>query len=107
MPNIYDLSAYLQRWLLACLLMVAAPFAAAACSPDKPLKLAALDWESGQFTTAVLHTLLQEGYGCKVESVPGTTTALETALVQNDIQVIAEQWVGRSPIMQKAVVDRC
>ncbi len=90
-------------FLVACLLLAAAPFAAAACSPDKPLKLAALDWESGQFTTAVLQTILHEGYGCTVESVPGTTTALETALVQNDIQVIAEQWVGRSPIMQKAV----
>ncbi|MFP3681474.1 glycine betaine ABC transporter substrate-binding protein, partial [Pseudomonas sp. SIMBA_041] len=29
--------------------------------------------------------------------------ALDTALSQNDIQVIGEQWVGRSPIMEKAI----
>ncbi|MDO5639576.1 MAG: glycine betaine ABC transporter substrate-binding protein [Neisseria sp.] len=97
---------HFSRWLAACLLLLAAPFAAAAtCTPDKPVRLAALDWESGQFTTAVLHTILQQGYGCAVESVPGTTTALETALAQDDIQIIAEQWVGRSPVMQQAVAE--
>lgn len=70
---------------------------------DKPIKFAALTWESGQFTTAVLELILQTGYGCVVDKVPGATPALETALAQNDIQVIAEQWVGRSPIMQTAV----
>lgn len=92
-----------QGWLLAGLLSVCMPFAAAACADGRPVKLAALDWASGQFTTALLQTIMQQGYGCQVESVPGTTTALETALTQNDIQIIAEQWVGRSPVMQKAV----
>lgn len=85
----------LQRWLVVCLLLVCAPFAAA-CVPERPIKLGALDWESGQFTTAVLQTLLQQGYGCTVETVPGTTTALETALAQDDIQIIANNgWVVR------------
>lgn len=72
-----------------------------ACDTDKPIKLGALDWESGQFSTALLDLILREGYGCQTEIVPGATHALETALVQDDIQIIAEQWVGRSPIIEQ------
>lgn len=95
----------MRRLLLLLVCLLFAPAAFAACAPDKAVKLGALDWESGQFTTAVLNTLLHEGYGCATEAVPGTTPALETALAQNDIQIIAEQWVGRSPIMQQAVAE--
>lgn len=93
------------KYLLSAVLLAASPFAVA-CQPDKPVKLGALDWESGQFTTAVLTTILRDGYGCATESVPGTTTALETALAQDDIQIIAEQWVGRSSVMQKGVEEK-
>ena len=96
---------FMRRLLLLLVCLLFAPAAFAACAPDKAVKLGALDWESGQFTTAVLNTLLHEGYGCATEAVPGTTPALETALAQNDIQIIAEQWVGRSPIMQQAVAE--
>lgn len=73
----------------------------AAC--DKPIKFADLGWESGSFITAVLSIIVQEGYGCNSESVPGASTALDNALAQNDIQVIAEVWSGRSPVMQQAI----
>ena len=82
------------KYLLSAVLLAASPFAVA-CQPDKPVKLGALDWESGQFTTAVLTTILRDGYGCATESVPGTTTALETALAQDDIQIIAERGFPR------------
>ncbi|SUO97136.1 glycine betaine ABC transporter substrate-binding protein [Suttonella ornithocola] len=75
----------------------------AAC--EQPIKFGALTWESGQFTTALLRILLEDGYRCPTTEIPGTGPALETALSQNDIQVIAEQWVGRSEVMQKAVKD--
>lgn len=75
----------------------------AACDTNKPIKLGALDWESGQFSTALFDLILREGYVCQTEIVPGATNALETALAQNDIQIIAEQWVGRSPIIEKAI----
>lgn len=74
-----------------------------ACDTNKPIKLGALDWESGQFSTALFDLILRKGYGCQTEIVPGATNALETALAQNDIQIIAEQWVGRSPIIEQAV----
>lgn len=68
-----------------------------------PIKFASLNWESGQFFTAVLRHIAENGFGCDTVEVPATGTALEVALSQNDIQVISEQWVGRSPIMIQAI----
>ena len=70
---------------------------------QSPIKFGALTWESGQFTSGVLKYIIESGYGCQVEEVPGAGPALETALSQDDIQVIGEQWVGRSPIMTQAI----
>ena len=38
--------------------------------------------------------------------MPGAGPALETALSQDDIQVIGEQWVGRSPIMTQSIEQK-
>ncbi|MDO4683596.1 MAG: glycine betaine ABC transporter substrate-binding protein [Lautropia sp.] len=84
-------------WLFCCSIGVQA-----ACSTAQPIRLAGLDWESGQITTAIVARLLRDGYGCETEIVPGSTTSLETALMQDDIQIIAEQWVGRSAVMEQA-----
>lgn len=84
------------------------PLAAAQAAPCKdgdPVRLAGQDWESADFTTHLIAILLQAAFGCKTETVPGTTAALETALAQGDIDIIAEQWTGRSPIVQQAVDD--
>lgn len=75
------------------------------CNNGQPVKFAALTWESAAFTTQVLAALLQDGYGCKTDIVPGTPAAIETALAQNDIQLIAEQWQGRSAIIARAVKE--
>lgn len=72
------------------------------CASKTPIRLAGLDWESGQITTAIIDRLLRDGYGCRTEIVPGSTASLETALMQDDIQLIAEQWVGRSAVMDRA-----
>lgn len=90
-----------QALIVVCLLCCSIG-AQAACPTDRPVRLGGLDWESGQITTAILARLLRDGYGCETEIVPGSTTTLETALMQDDIQIIAEQWVGRSAVMEKA-----
>ena len=76
------------------------------CAAQDPIRLGGLDWESGQITTALLDLLLREGLGCRTEVVPGSVPSLESALIQDDIQIIAEQWVGRSPGIEKAVADK-
>ena len=66
------------------------------CASGKTVKFAGLNWESGSVLTEVMRAVMEKGYGCKTESVPGNTVAMEAALSKNDIQVLAEEWVGRS-----------
>nr|BFE96311.1 hypothetical protein GCM10020185_68470 [Pseudomonas brassicacearum subsp. brassicacearum] len=41
----------------------------------------------------------------QTDTLPGTTITLETALANNDIQVIGEEWAGRSPVWVKAEAE--
>ena len=95
----------MRQWIalsLLCMSTLLLPISAsAACAA--PIKFGALTWESGQFISGVLKYIVEDGYDCTIEEVPGAGPALETALSQNDIQVIGEQWVGRSPIMEQAI----
>jgi glycine betaine/proline transport system substrate-binding protein len=75
------------------------------CSSGKPVHFAGVTWESGSFTSEVLRFITEKGYGCKTDTVPGSTAATETALSRDDLQVWAEQWTGRSEIIAKAVAD--
>jgi glycine betaine/proline transport system substrate-binding protein len=92
--------------LCAAILGLAATAAHAAdgwCSSGKPVRFASITWESGSFTTEVLRQILEKGYGCKTDVIPGDSLATNTALANNDLQVWAEQWSGRSAIADKAV----
>jgi glycine betaine/proline transport system substrate-binding protein len=91
--------------LAASALMPAVAHAGTWCSSGKPVRFAGVTWESGSFTTEVLRFITEKGYGCKTDTVPGSTAATETALARNDLQVWAEQWTGRSEIIAKAVKD--
>lgn len=73
------------------------------CNSGRPIRLADQTWESASFTMHVIKALLEAAFDCKTEVVPGTPAAIETALAQNDIQIIAEIWTGRSEIMTKAI----
>lgn len=70
---------------------------------NSPIRFGDISWESGAFSTALLKTIIEKGYGCEVEIVPGSAAALEVALSQNDLQVMAEVWDGRNEILQKAI----
>ncbi|MBP6495113.1 MAG: ABC transporter permease subunit [Psychrobacter sp.] len=98
----------MRQWIAFSLLLISSlllslSVSAAVPMCQSPIKFGALTWESGQFTSGVLKYIIESGYGCQVEEVPGAGPALETALSQDDIQVIGEQWVGRSPIMTQAI----
>ena len=97
----------MRQWIALSLLCMSALLlpvsASAAC--DAPIKFGALTWESGQFISGVLKYIAEDGYDCTIEEVPGAGPALESALSQNDIQVIGEQWVGRSLIMEQAIAQ--
>ncbi|MFO2465954.1 ABC transporter substrate-binding protein [Pseudomonas sp. 15FMM2] len=70
-----------------------------------PIHFADLNWESGSLITEVLRFIVEKGYGVPTDTLPGTTITLETALAKNDIQVIGEEWAGRSPVWVKAEAE--
>lgn len=76
--------------------------AAGWCESGKPVKFAGLNWESGMLLTDLLQFVLKNGYGCTTDSLPGNSITMESALGSNDIQVFAEEWVGRSEVWNKA-----
>lgn len=83
-------------------LSMAAPSVLAA---ETPVHFADLNWESGSLITEVLRVIVEKGYDLPTDTLPGTTITLETALAKNDIQVIGEEWAGRSPVWVKAEAE--
>ncbi|WP_207245117.1 glycine betaine ABC transporter substrate-binding protein, partial [Pseudomonas sp. FW507-12TSA] len=96
------LRALLASSLLTLAALGAAPAATAA---PQPIHFADLNWESGSLITEILRTVVEGGYGLPTDTLPGTTITLETALANNDIQVIGEEWAGRSPVWVKAEAE--
>lgn len=72
------------------------------CEEGKTVKFAGLNWESGMLLTGVMQAVLERGYGCRTDSLPGNSITMEQALANNDIQVFAEEWIGRSEAWNKA-----
>jgi glycine betaine/proline transport system substrate-binding protein len=99
MPRLLALAAICLSFLLPLGARAQAP----PCNGGQPVKLADLNWESASFTTHVVQKLLAAGYGCDTEIVPGASAAIESALAQDQLQIIAEIWSGRSPIIEDAI----
>ncbi|UVL11116.1 ABC transporter substrate-binding protein [Pseudomonas rhodesiae] len=76
-----------------------------AAAEQTPVHFADLNWESGSLITEVLRFIVEKGYDLPTDTLPGTTITLETALAKNDIQVIGEEWAGRSPVWVKAEAE--
>jgi ABC-type proline/glycine betaine transport system permease subunit/ABC-type proline/glycine betaine transport system substrate-binding protein len=93
--------ALLGLVLLACSAVAPDARPQDACHGET-VKFAGLNWESGEFLTALMRQVLERGYGCKTDTVPGNTVTLEQALADDDIQILAEEWVSRSDTWKKA-----
>lgn len=87
--------------LLAAMMLSLAGSVSAA-DARTPIHFGAIGWESGALTTEILRFIVEKGYGYPTDTLPGSTVSMEVALARNDLQVIAEQWAGRSPAWNKA-----
>jgi glycine betaine/proline transport system substrate-binding protein len=72
------------------------------CGSGRQVIFAGLNWESGEFITAVMREILERGFDCHTETIPGNTITFEQALANDDLQVVAEEWIERSEIWKKA-----
>ncbi|UOM36380.1 ABC transporter substrate-binding protein [Acuticoccus sp. I52.16.1] len=84
--------------LLAALAVLAGPAAAeeASCDIDRPVVFGGLDYGSAAFHTALARTVLEKGYGCETEVVPGTTLVLNTGMGRGDVDVLMEVWTANT-----------
>ncbi len=101
MPTAFPRRSLLAAGLSLGLLAAGTAQADSWCA-SKPVKFAGVNWESGMLLTELMGFVLQHGYDCKVDSIPGNSITLEQALGNNDIQVFAEEWIGRSEAWNKA-----
>ena len=84
---------------------VAAPPLSAGCNGGRTVMFGGINWESGEFITSVIREILERGYGCRTDAVPGNSIILEQALGTNDIQILAEEWVSRSETWNRAQAE--
>lgn len=62
------------------------------CEIDRPVVFAGLDWDSAAFHNKVASIILEAGYGCETDSIPGSTIPLFNGMVKGDIDVTMEVW---------------
>jgi glycine betaine/proline transport system substrate-binding protein len=79
--------------------------APATCNNGAPVRFAELGWDSGRFYTELFRLVLERGYGCATESIPGTNAISQNALITGDLDVFAEYPTGRTPAVEKAAID--
>jgi len=91
---------------LAAIIGAAAPAAAQSCEVDRPVVFGDLDWDSNFFHNAVARFILEKGYGCKTDSIPGSTIPLYTGAVRGDVDVVMEIWSNTAPeVWREGVKD--
>ena len=80
--------------LAAALVFLARPAAADAmtCVLDRPVMFADLDWDSNRLHTALARYIIEMGYGCETDAIPGSTIPLLTGLARGDVDVMMEIW---------------
>jgi glycine betaine/proline transport system substrate-binding protein len=95
------------KTLLGSSLLAMSLFANQAPATEKaaPIHFGHITWESGSLITEILRLIVEKGYGYPTDTLPGSTVSLEAALARNDIQVIGEEWAGRSPAWVKAAAQ--
>ncbi len=91
---------HLLRWRLLLFAVVALSgcsddaerLVSGSCPIDRPVVFAGLDWDSNAFHTSVASYIMEQGYGCPTETVPGTTIPLIAGLRRGDVDVMMEVW---------------
>jgi glycine betaine/proline transport system substrate-binding protein len=85
--------------LLACMLALGGTAAAQAseCGVDRPIVFADLDWDSAQVLNEVVRSILEEGWGCATDSIPGSTLPMLQGAIRGDIDIYMELWTDNVP----------
>jgi glycine betaine/proline transport system substrate-binding protein len=90
-------AAALPTMLLLASGPIATPAALAAdeppqCELDRPVVFSGLDYDSARFHNAVARRIVEAGYGCETDEIPGTVNVLMQGLGRGDVDVTMEVW---------------
>ncbi|WP_108662787.1 ABC transporter substrate-binding protein [Acuticoccus kandeliae] len=66
------------------------------CDLDRPVMFGGLDYGSAAFHTALARLILEKGYGCTTDVIPGTTLVLNQGMSRGDVDVIMEVWTANT-----------
>lgn len=69
------------------------------CEVPRPIKIAGLDWESNNLLAKISTLILEKGYDCKVETIPGSSIPLITGMARGDIDIMVEVWAENVKII--------
>lgn len=67
------------------------------CDINRPVVFGGLDWESSRFHNAVAKYVLEKGYDCRTDEIPGSSVPIVTGLIRGDIDVVLEIWAANMP----------
>lgn len=81
---------------LALAAAVSPQAASAACPVDEPIMFGGLDYGSAAFHTALARTMLEKGYDCATDVIPGTTLILNQGLARGDVDLLMEVWTANT-----------
>jgi ABC-type proline/glycine betaine transport system substrate-binding protein len=96
---------------IAAALLSSLASAASACDVARPVVFAGLDWDSAGFHNAVARFILENGFDCRTDVIPGTTIPLLQGVAQGDIDVAMEVWtdaaaeVWRRALRRRQVIE--
>jgi glycine betaine/proline transport system substrate-binding protein len=86
--------------LLTLALLLASPALAqsANCAGyERAIVFAELGYDSADILTDLARVILEEGFGCATESIPGATLPILQGLIRGDIDVDMEVWTDNTP----------
>ncbi len=66
------------------------------CEIDRPVVFGELDWNSARFHTDVARYIIEKGYKCKTDAIPGSTTPIFNGMLRGDIDIMMEIWTNNT-----------
>lgn len=70
---------------------------APSCELAHPVVFAGLDYDSNAFHTEVARFILEHGYGCATDSLPGALVPLHNGMRRGEVHVVMEVWKSNTP----------
>ncbi|HZW27730.1 MAG TPA: ABC transporter substrate-binding protein [Trueperaceae bacterium] len=91
------LSIFLATFTMAAAFGPAEAQAADCGGLRRPIVFGDLDWESAQVANWIARLVLEAGFGCATDAIPGTVVPIYQGAVRGDVDVIMEVWTDNVP----------